>query len=239
MIVAIMQPYFFPYIGYFQLMQTADMFVFHDDVQYIKGGWINRNRILMNNRADWLTMPVKSASNYLPISQRYYAIEPDTIEKMKRRLAASYAKSCAFNRVAQTIFELLDFPNTNVASFNCSSLKAIARKLGIMCRFARSSELDDSVALKGQDKVIGLCRRFGADRYINPVGGAELYDPAAFAEAGITLSFLQTAVPPTSTESGLQHLSVIDGLMLHDFDGYSHLLPEYTLLRKEDFPTQS
>ena len=238
MIVAVMQPYFFPYIGYFQLMHAADVFVFHDDVQYIKGGWINRNRILMNNRVGWLTMPVKGAGNYLPINQRYFVIEPDTIDKMKRRLAAAYAKSSAFNRVARTIFDLLEFPDANIATFNCNVLIAIARGLGIKCRFVRSSELDEFPDLKGQDRVIGLCSRFGADRYINPIGGTALYDPAAFADAGIELSFLQTAAPLTLTESGPQHLSVVDGLMRNGFDGQSHLLAKYILLGKEDHWTQ-
>lgn len=239
MIVAIMQPYFFPYIGYFQLMWAADIFVFHDDVQYIKGGWINRNRILVNDHVDWLTMPTRNASNYLSINQRYYAIESGTVEKMKRRLVAAYAKSPAFSHVGQTIFDLLDSSEANIAAFNCGSLMMIARKLGVTCKFVRSSELDCPAALKGQDKVIELCHRFGADRYVNPIGGVGLYDFKAFADAGITLSFLQTAASPTSTESGPQHLSVIDGLMNEGFDGYSKLLPQYVLLGKEDFPIQA
>ena len=239
MIVAIMQPYFFPYIGYFQLMHAADIFVFHDDVQYIKGGWINRNRIMLNNRVDWLTMPIRSGSNYLSINQRYFANESGTIDKMKRRVVAAYAKSAAFDNVSPTIFDSLDLPDANVAAFNCNSLIAMAGKLGMKCKFARSSELDIPTALKGQDKVIGLCRRFEADHYINPIGGVELYDPLAFADAGITLSFLRTTAPPTPTEAGPQHLSVIDGLMHLGFKGYGELLPKYMLLGKADVRMQA
>lgn len=234
-----MQPYFFPYIGYFQLMQAADIFVFHDDVQYIKGGWVNRNRILKDNRVEWLTMPVQNASNYLPIDERCFANEPTTVDKMKRRLAAAYAKVPAFDRVASTIFELLDFPDANVAAFNCTSLVALAKRLGITCKFIRSSELDEPGLMKGQAKVLALCQRFGANTYINPIGGVELYDAQSFAAAGITLSFLRTTAPPTLTESGPEHLSVIDGLMRRDFDGYRSLLPEYSLLNQEDARKQA
>ena len=234
MIVAIMQPYFFPYVGYFQLMQAADIFVFHDDVQYIKGGWINRNRILKNNRVEWLTMPVKSASNYLPINQRYFANESATVDRMKRRLAAAYSKSPAFESVASTIFDSLDFPDANIANFNCTSLVALAKRLHITCKFVRSSEIDEPGLLRGQAKVLALCQRFGANTYINPIGGVELYDAHDFAAAGITLSFLRTTAPPTLTESGPEHLSVIDGLMQRDFHGYGSLLSEYSLLKQED-----
>ena len=239
MIVAIMQPYFFPYIGYFQLMQAADIFVFHDDVQYIKGGWINRNRILKDNHVEWLTMPVRNASNYLPIDQRCFANEPATVDKMKRRLAAAYAKAQAFDRIASMIFELLDFPDANVASFNCTSLVALAKKLGITCKFIRSSELDEPELAKGQAKVLALCRRFGANRYINPIGGVELYDAHAFAAAGISLSFMRTTATPTITASGPEHLSVIDGLMQNGFGGYARQLADFELLDGEHTRTQA
>ena len=239
MIVAIMQPYFFPYIGYFQLMRAVDLFVFHDDAQYIKGGWINRNRILVGGHVDWLTMPVKSGSNYLPINRRNFANGPDVIEKMERRLVAAYAKSPSFDEASSTIFDLLSFDGSNVADFNCNSLTLTAEKFGIKCRFAKSSELDIPVSMKGQDKVIELCRRFKADCYINPIGGLDLYDQLAFAEAGISLSFLRTAAPPTSTEIGPQHLSVVDGVMSRGFEGCGTQLPEYTILRKEDARAQA
>lgn len=233
MIVAIMQPYFFPYVGYFQLMRAADIFVFHDDAQYIKGGWINRNKIMINNHVDWLTMPVINASNYLPINLRYFVCDSRIVDRIKRRLIAAYSKMPSFNDVSPIIFELLDCTNTNVADFNCGSLIAVARRLGINCEFVRSSELSPT-HLNGQEKVIELCHRHKADHYINPIGGLELYDPKLFAKAGIKLSFMETKVTPTPTESSPQHLSVIDGLMHFGFNRYSDLLSEYTLRDKGD-----
>ncbi len=239
MIAAIMQPYFFPYIGYFQLMHAADVFIFHDDAQYIKGGWVNRNRILVDNHINWLTLPIKSDSNFLPINQRHFLNEPSIIDKTKRRLVAAYAKTPAFTDSSATIFDLLAFADSNVAAFNCHALVTIATKLRLRCEFARSSTLAGLGALKGQDKVIALCKKFEADHYINPIGGVDLYDPVAFSDAGITLSFLQTAAPPTPTDAGPQHLSAIDGLMNRHFDGYADLLPRYTLLRKSDVQVRS
>jgi hypothetical protein len=232
-IVAIMQPYFFPYIGYFQLMQAVDVFVFHDDVQYIKGGWLNRNRILIDDNIDWLTMPVKKAGNHVPINERHFAKDPATVDKMKRRVAAAYAKSRHFHSVAPTILESLSFLETNVADSNCRSLTALADKLGITCEFVMASDLGQPPA-KGQEKVIGLCRLLGASRYINPIGGVSLYDPDAFADAGIELSFLRTEAVATQTGFGAHHLSVIDGLMRDGFDGYSDRLSEFVLLEKGD-----
>ena len=205
MIAAIMQPYFFPYIGYFQLMRAVDVFIFHDDVQYIKAGWVNRNRILLNGEASWLTLPVCKGASSLAINQRHYLRDDKASDSIGKRLQGCYAKAPEYAEVHQFISDLLAFPDSNVAAFNASSLVAVARRLGICCEFTSASHIDVPRHSKGQDKVIELCRRLGVDRYINPIGGLALYDSAAFAEAGVDLSFLQ-ANPTSYRQFAAPHL---------------------------------
>lgn len=228
MIAAIMQPYFFPYIGYFQLMKAADVFVIYDDAQYMKGGWINRNRIRINGSPFWLTIPTRRDGVSLRINQRHYLLGP-TIERAKKSIHAGYARAPAYTETAPAICELLDFSDDNIAHFNTNLLTTLARKLDIGCSFATSSAMGNPNGLKGEDRVIDLCLRLGADHYINPIGGASLYDVAHFASAGLKLSFLRTTATPVTLDSGPQHLSVIDGLMHHGFPGYRQRLPEYVL----------
>jgi len=230
MIAAIMQPYFFPYIGYFQLMKAVDTFVFYDDAQYMKGGWINRNRILTNGKPSWLTLPVSRASLTLSINQRHYLFDDDAIGAIKRRLHTCYARAPAYREIFPIVCELLDYGNSNVAEFNANLLKGLAARLGITCEFIVSSDVDKGSTLRGEAKVIGLCRRIGARHYINAIGGKDLYDKCRFEEAGLRLSFLQTTVQQVELESGPQHMSIIEGLMSLGVAGCSEMLRCYKLM---------
>jgi len=227
-IVAIMQPYFFPYIGYFQLMKAVDVFVIYDDAQYMKGGWINRNRIRTNAMLAWLTFPVRRASISLRINQRHYLLGAEVV-RAKQRLQANYAKAPAYTEVASTIFSLMNFADDNVARYNANLLTKLATSLEIQCTFMTSSTITQSHDLKGQDKVIDLCKRVGADHYINAIGGMDLYDPVHFTKAGLTLSFLRTAVEPAQLASGTMQLSIIDTLMFNGIEGTNELLKAYSI----------
>jgi hypothetical protein len=231
MIAAIMQPYFFPYIGYFQLMHAVDLFVFHDDVQYIKGGWINRNRILGDREPAWLTLPVGKASSLAPINQRHYLLEDDGVISVKKRLQATYAKAPRFKETFPFLCELLDFGDANVAKFNENLLTALATKLGIQCKFQSSSQ-HKHTDLRGQDKVIHMCLEAGADSYINPIGGLSLYEGPAFADAGIRLRFLKTGSIsyPQFSSSFSPYLSLIDVLMFNSLEEIWGMLDVYELV---------
>lgn len=224
-----MQPYFFPYIGYFQLMQVVDTFVFFDDVQYIDRGWVNRNQIPVDGKPTWLTMPVRKASRSLPINRREYLLE-EGVPALKRKLRAAY-------RVPQTagtlaaLEALLDFPDANVADFNVNLLCGIASWLGINSRFIRASGLmADDNGLRGEARIIELCRRLAADHYVNPIGGTGLYNPARFTDSGIKLSFLRTTVAPSLTMGGAIHFSIVDLLLKLGIQSCRGVLPRYELL---------
>lgn len=231
MIAAIMQPYFFPYIGYFQLMQAVDTFVIFDDVQYIDRGWVNRNRIQNNGVAAWLTLPVQKASRNLPINKRHYHLAGgDAVRRVEQRLQASYAKASCWPEIAPLLFRLLGFDDANVATFNANLLEVLARRLGAGCRFIFSSSIDKPGELKGNAKVIDLCRRIGATHYVNPIGGIPLYPREVFEQAQIELSFLQTRAMPIQVGTVSEHLSIIDTMMHHGTRDTAAMLQSYDLV---------
>lgn len=230
MIAAIMQPYFFPYIGYFQLMRSVDVFVFYDDAQYMKGGWINRNRIKTQDGTSWVTLPVRRASISFAINQRNYLLDGDQIGRIERQIAAAYDQADSFPDLSPLVADLLRFDDANVARYNAHLLTVLARRFGIGAQFLTSSEINTPDTLRGQAKIIDLCQRIGADHYINVIGGCALYNPDAFSAAGIRLSFLQTKVPPEYLANGPQYLSIIDGLMRQGVEQSLNRLSQYRLL---------
>jgi hypothetical protein len=231
MIISIMQPYFFPYIGYFQLIFQSEIFVVHDDVQYIKGGWVNRNRILRNGEPCWVTLPVRKGSSRLVINQRYYQLERTDVMRVLRRIEAAYRKAPHFDATFPLIEELLNFGNANVAAFNVNLIERIAARLAIRTRFVLSSAMVKNDVLAGQERVIDMCRRLGATHYVNPIGGVRLYRPDRFAAAGIELSFLQTVASPYPQfgQTPVPDLSIIDILMFNSDQSVARLLRKYRL----------
>lgn len=238
MIVAIMQPYFFPYIGYFQLMQAVDAFVFYDDVQYMKGGWINRNRISMDDESCWLTLPVRRDSIIKHINQRFYMLG-NTVDSLRSKVQSSYTEAPHFVKIFPFIDKLLHFEDSNVAHFNINSLRKIAELLNINSQFISASEICQSSSLRGESRVIDFCLALGADHYINAIGGVDLYDPKHFAQAGLRLSFLRSTVPAISFRNGEGHLSIIDTLMRIGWDGARSQVDQYEIGDKEQLTTLS
>jgi hypothetical protein len=212
MIVSMMQPYFFPYIGYFQLIAQSDIFVFRDEVQYIKGGWINRNRILDRlGREIWFALPVVAASHRLAINQRSYTLETKNLRHLLGQIESAYKRAVNFDEVFAFVRNILEFGDANVAAFNINLLERVAARLGITTRFVRASDLPDVAGLRSQARVIDICHRVGASRYVNPIAGAELYDARTFERNGLQLGFLEPALEP---RSGLYpYLSILHSMM--------------------------
>ena len=233
MIVGIMQPYLFPYIGYFQLISVCDKFVIHDDVQYIKGGWINKNRILSNGEPKSITLPLRKASSYLPINQRNFV--PDfQKQKLKviRQIETSYRKAPHFRDVTEVLDRCFSNEEENISKFIASSLRLCCDYLDIKTTFIFSSVMEKDDDLKGQSRVINICKCLGADTYINAIGGQELYEKSTFADEGIELLFLRTGdVRYSQLASGfVANLSIIDVMMFNDKEKCHELLREYELI---------
>jgi hypothetical protein len=232
MIASIMQPYLLPYIGYFQLVACSDIFIALDDVQYIKRGWINRNRILLHGKPDWITLPVAYADHSLSVRERRYTQMAQHIPRTLRRVEAAYRAAPFFDVTFPFLQEVLSLDEPNVAAFNLSVLKCLTARIGIRTPIVVSSSLTVAEGLRGQDMVIAKCRRVGATRYVNPIGGTSLYDKRSFADAGIALNFLKPTVSPYQQfgQTPVPFLSIVDVLMFNDETAISRMLTEFELL---------
>jgi hypothetical protein len=232
MIAAIMQPYFFPYIAYFQLMAACDVFVVRDDVQYIKGGWVNRNRILVEGRPQWLTLPVAHADHQLPINRRQYLLDRPTATKLRRRLVAAYEHAPHFSETIAVVDAALEFCDSNVARFNTHLLTSVALRLGIDTPTRFASSIVGERQAGGQQAVIEICSNLGASGYVNPIGGVGLYDPVCFESRGITLRFLRSSVAeyPQFGALPVPSLSVIDVMMFNSLRSIKEMLTACDLI---------
>jgi hypothetical protein len=234
--VSIMQPYFFPYIGYFQLMSACDTFVVFDDAQYIRRGWVNRNRILVNGGPKWVTLPVAAAARGQTIAQRQYLLHHRLTQRLRRRLVAAYERAPYFKATMQLVNDVLATDVTGVAAFNAALLVRVASQLDIRTPILVASAIPGARALTGEALVIETCRNLGASGYVNPIGGHHLYRPSHFADAGLTLQFLQSEAPEYR-QFGARHvpaLSIIDVLMFNDVTDVGPMLASFRLIDADD-----
>lgn len=225
-----MQPYFFPYIGYWQLIDAADVFVIYDDVNYIKGGWINRNRILINGEPRYITISLDNASSNKLINQTSLCTEMASKTKILKTLREYYARAPYFVQTYNLVEELVLYPNNNLAEYLQNIILRVCEYLGIMTKIEVSSRIDKNDRLRGREKVIEICKKLGADEYINSIGGIDLYSKDYFYDNGIRLGFLKAGniqyaqfsypfVPNLSIIDVMMHNSVSEiGRMLAMFD---------------------
>ncbi|MCC6457186.1 MAG: WbqC family protein [Caldilineaceae bacterium] len=231
--LAIMQPYFFPYIGYFQLMHAVDTFVVYDNIQFSKGGWIQRNRILTNGTDSLISLPLQRASDYLDICERSVAHSyGDEREKLLRRIHAAYKKAPCFDVVMGLIEECLRYQDPNLFRFLFYSLQTVSQYLEINVHFLVSSEVGVDRCLKGQARVIATCHALATTHYINAIGGKQLYDKAVFEEQGLKLSFVESE-SITYEQLGntfVPNLSIIDVMMFNPVPRIQEYLGMYQLV---------
>ena len=229
--VGIMQPYFFPYLGYWQLINAVDKYVVYDDVAYIKGGWINRNYILINGNANLITLPLDKSSSYKNINE-IKIIDNDKIKnKLLKSINLSYAKAKYFN-IIMPIIENLILNNYNIAELNYNSIIKINDYLNINTEILLSSNIEKTEGLHAQDRVIDICKRLKANQYINAIGGQSLYSKEAFAQNNIKLNFIKmnTIQYKQFSNDFVPNLSMIDILMFNSPAEIKEMLNDYTLL---------
>jgi hypothetical protein len=223
--IAIMQPYFLPYLGYFQLIKAVDEFVIYDNIQFTKRGWIHRNRILQNGQPVYISLPLKKDSDYLNVNQRTLA---DNYEQQKSKILAklkgNYAKARNFEKIYNLILDILNYRSSNLFDFILNSIKVICDYLQITTPLIKSSNIEIDHNLISTDKVLEICKRLDADIYINPVGGKQLYDKADFKDKNIELIFHNFKVKEYDQIQSpfLSHLSIIDTLMFCDITDVYH-----------------
>jgi len=231
--LAIMQPYFMPYIGYFQLINSVDKFVIYDNIQYTKKGWINRNRILANGKDQLITLPIKKDSDYLNIVERELSESwGKDKSKILNVIKSSYSKAPYFQETFELISKCLNNPEINLFRFIYDSIILINDYLEIKTPIVISSTIDVNHALKSQDKVLSLCKEQNADIYINSIGGVELYDKEIFKQNNIELNFIKSNPIKYKQLNNefVSWLSIIDIMMFNSKEQVKEYLNSYTLI---------
>ena len=229
MTLAIMQPYLFPYIGYWQLINAVDTFVIYDDVNFIKQGYINRNSILSNGKSQVITMELIGASSNKLINEIEVG---NNRSKLSKTIKQNYVKARYFEVVYPLIENILNQNEKNLGKFIGYSLEQISNYLEINTKFIYSSDIEKDNALKTQDKVLEICNILKADKYINAIGGQELYNKEIFKENGIELNFLKTELVEYKQFKNdfVPYLSIIDVLMFNSKDEIKNMLVRYELV---------
>ena len=230
--VGIMQPYFLPYIGYWQLLNAVDQYVLYDDVNYINRGWINRNRILLNGAPAYLTVPLHGASQNKKINEIEISSDEKSRAKNLRTVELAYKKAPFFEQVFPLYQEIIQNPEPNLAVYLEFSIRKVCRHLGIQTKLLSSSSLPKDNTLKGQDKILSICKLLAADDYYNAIGGQTLYDASVFAAQGIHLHFLQTdPIEYKQFDPAFSpNLSILDVMMFNSQDEIQTMLRSFTLL---------
>ncbi|TNE47791.1 MAG: hypothetical protein EP344_19415 [Bacteroidetes bacterium] len=230
--IAIMQPYFFPYIGYFQLIHAVDKFVVFDDVNFIKKGWINRNRILVQQQPAMFTIPVKNVSQHRTIRDTALADDPKWKVKFLRTLEMAYKKAPCFGTIFPMLENLLAGQYTSIAELNLAGIRLVCSYLHIDTALIDSSSRYNNAQLKAQHRILDICRQEGAGTYVNAIGGQELYDLHYFAQHQVQLFFLSPEVT-SYTQGGTEfhpYLSMLDTLMHLEAPAIRQKLGEFQLI---------
>ena len=217
--LGIMQPYFMPYIGYFQLIAAVDVFVVYDNIKYTKKGWINRNRMLVNGTDAMFTLSLKKDSDTLDVVQRELSSDFDRI-KILNQMRGAYVNASQFENTYPLIEQIVNYKNNNLFLYIYNSILQLCAHLNIMTKIKVSSGLPIESGLKGQDKVLAICKATDAETYINAIGGVELYDADAFRIHGVELQFIKPR-PFEYVQLGhpfVPWLSMIDVLMFNPLD---------------------
>lgn len=227
--LAIMQPYLFPYLGYFQLIRAVDAFVIYDDVNYIKSGWINRNYLLAQGKKMLITLPLQGASSNKLINQITLG---DGRIKILKTIRQNYSTAPQFPVVFPLVEGIIMQQEKKLARFLDHGLRQICDYFGLRPWWHISSTLNKDNRLRGQEKVLAICEELGATHYINVPGGKKLYDYDAFAHKRLQLSFIQPRLVPYCQFGNdfVPNLSIIDVMMFNNQEQCRKLLEEYELV---------
>ncbi len=229
-----MQPYFLPYLGYFQLINAVDKFIFFDDTGFIKQGWIHRNNILLNRKKHRFTIPIQDVSSFTPIQTTIVSEKPLLWnQKLTRTFRYAYGKAPYFDAVFPLIENILRGAKKRaISNVAIDSVQMVLTYLGIEKTILRSSERYDNSLLKLSERVVDICQREGASGYINAIGGQHFFDREYFEKSLIKLQFLKPNLREynQNTPEFVAGLSILDVLMYNEPTTVKAMLEDYTLL---------
>ena len=188
--LGIRQPYFLPYIGYFQLISSVDKFVIYDNIKYTKKGWINRNRMLQNGMDKTFTIPLVKSSDKLDIVERRVSLDFSR-HKLLSQFRGCYLKAPYFGEIWPIIENIVNFQDNNLFRYIQHSIVLICEHLEIDTEIVISSDIPANHKMVAQDRVLSICQEMHAETYINPIGGVNLYSKDKFANKGCELKFIK------------------------------------------------
>jgi hypothetical protein len=227
--VAIMQPYLFPYIPYWQLIHSVDVFVVYDDVNYIVRGFINRNYILEHGKPKLFTLHTQGASQNRLINEVSVG---ENAEKLIKFFYHNYKKAPYFNLTMNILSDLLLTKEKNLSRFITATLKKICSYLSINTKFIDSSEMFKNANLRETDRIVDICKQLDAEVYINPIGGRVLYSKDEFAEKGLQIFFVESNPVLYKQFQNLfvPNLSIIDAMMFNSPEAIHDIIKNYRLV---------
>ena len=230
--IAVMQPYFLPYLGYFQMVNAVDQFVIYDDIQYTKQSWFNRNKFLLNGKPHYFTIPVKKDSDFLNVDER--EVSPDYQYQKKELIARfelAYKKAPYFDQVYPMLLEILNCEERNLYRFIRYSFDCVCDYLKIDTKVTPSSRVDGEENLSGKERLIGICEKLGGKHYINLPGGRTFYNKKDFERKGIQLSFIDPIFTEYDQfgEKFIPGLSILDVMMFNPVDKIKEMLQRFEL----------
>lgn len=230
--IAIMQPYFCAYIGYYQLINSVDKFVVCDNMQYTRRGWFNRNRILDNGTDRTFTIPLRKDKSFINVNLKYLA-DNSIKERIRilKQIQFLYKKAPFFSQHYPLVRRLFIQEIDNLFDFIHFSVVELCSDLDIETQVILCSSLDIDHELKSQDRIIEICKFLKTDLYLNPIGGKELYDKEVFKKEGIDLKFIKSKKIEYAQfdHEFVPWLSIIDLLMFNDIEQIKGYLNEYEL----------
>lgn len=232
--IAIMQPYFMPYIGYFQLINAVDKFVFYDDVNFIKKGWVNRNKILVNEKEYLFSVPLEKISQNNLINNSFVNIGEYNNWRLKflKTLYWNYKRAPNYKEAIALIEKILFSKFETISELSIYSIIEVSKHLNLNTEFIISSQKYQNKDMEKQERLIDICKQEKANHYINAIGGVELYDKEAFQEQGIELSFIES-LPIEYKQFNNEFvpgLSIIDVMMFNSVEEIRSMLQKYELV---------
>lgn len=233
MIIAGNQPYFLPYLGFWQLVNAADLFLIGDNYNFIKRGWIQRNRILVNGQPHFLGLEVKHITSFKKINETEF-VDFDVGQKLNT-VCRAYRRAPQFDAGYALIKKILNFPERNVAEFLFHSIKAVSQYLEINTKFIKSSEIEGNDNYRREYRIFDFCKRLGGDTYINAVGGQDLYHFDDFEKHGVTLKFIRPNIRPYKQfhNEFVPGLSILDVIMFNSLDAIKNMLEDCSFIEKQ------
>jgi hypothetical protein len=228
-----MQPYIFPYLGYFQLINAVDKFVIYDDVGFIKQGWINRNYIAAEGRALLFTVPLEQASsgkliNETKLDPRSYRLWQN---KFLQTLHQNYKKAPFFDSIFPPLKQIFEAERSKLTDLLVDSLLFVSNYLSLQTQFVTSSVIYNNKDLKGQDRILDICKKEQATEYYNLMGGQDLYSKSDFLKSNVVLNFIRSKQELEYNQGKIKNfiprLSIIDVLMYNSKEKVRFYLDNY------------